>query len=139
MFPSHATVVGDEGQNYWLCVFFSEPAGTGETHVFVTAVWNAGAGTGRVRDRIAPILGIPPRFDQPVLPFPRLAQAGSGQKQGSGGPISRWAHERRGAHDPLPAPPPPRPSPPRSEPPPSPPPPPHPPPPPPPSFPPPPP
>ena len=60
---------------YLFLIVYDEPQATAETHGFATAAWNAGAVTGRVIDRIAPILGVPPRFDQPVLPLPRIAHS----------------------------------------------------------------
>jgi cell division protein FtsI (penicillin-binding protein 3) len=77
-FTTFTAIVPADKPKYLFLVVYDEPQGTPETHGFATAAWNAGAVTGRVIDRIAPILGIPPRFDQPQLPFPRLAQAGAG-------------------------------------------------------------
>ena len=79
-FTTFTAIVPADKPKYLFLVVYDEPQGTPETHGFSTAAWNAGAVTGRVIDRIAPILGIPPRFDQPQLPFPRLAQAGAGTK-----------------------------------------------------------
>jgi len=79
-FTTFTAVIPSDKPKYLFLVVYDEPQGTSETHGFATAAWNAGAVTGRVIDRIAPILGIPPRFDQPQLPFPRLAQAGAGTK-----------------------------------------------------------
>ncbi|MEM8773374.1 MAG: penicillin-binding protein 2, partial [Pseudomonadota bacterium] len=36
------------------------------------AAWNAAPTAGRVIERIAPILGVEPRFDQPVRSTPRV-------------------------------------------------------------------
>ena len=79
-FTTFTAILPADKPKYLFLVVYDEPQGTAETHGFATAAWNAGAVTGRVIDRIAPILGIPPRFDQPQLPFPRLAQAGAGTK-----------------------------------------------------------
>ena len=79
-FTTFTAIVPADKPKYLFLVVYDEPQGTAETHGFATAAWNAGAVTGRVIDRIAPILGIPPRFDQPQLPFPRLAQAGARTK-----------------------------------------------------------
>jgi len=80
-FTTFTAIVPADKPKYLFLVVYDEPQGTPETHGFSTAAWNAGAVTGRVIDRIGPILGIPPRFDQPQLPFPRLAQSGAGTKQ----------------------------------------------------------
>jgi cell division protein FtsI (penicillin-binding protein 3) len=42
-----------------------EPQAVPETHGFITSGWNAVPTGGRVIERIAPMLGIEPRFDLP--------------------------------------------------------------------------
>ena len=49
----------------------------GETFGFATAAWNAGTTTGKIIERVAPLLGLPPRFDPPVAPFPVMARMGA--------------------------------------------------------------
>jgi len=66
-----------------------EPQGLAETHGYRTAAWNSGQVTGRIIERAGPLLGVPPRFEQPVQPFPLLAKLGYGfanqpQKPGAG-------------------------------------------------------
>ena len=53
-----------------------EPQATPETHGFTTSGWNAVPVGGAVIARIAPLLGIEPRFDLP--PSDRLILAASG-------------------------------------------------------------
>ena len=50
---------------YQMMVILDEPQGIPETHGFATSAWNAGATAGRVVARIAPMLGVEPRFDMP--------------------------------------------------------------------------
>jgi cell division protein FtsI (penicillin-binding protein 3) len=50
---------------YQLMILLDEPQGIPETHGFATSAWNAGATAGRVIARIAPMLGIEPRFELP--------------------------------------------------------------------------
>jgi cell division protein FtsI (penicillin-binding protein 3) len=50
---------------YQLMIILDEPQGIPETHGFATSAWNAGATAGRVVARIAPMLGVEPRFDLP--------------------------------------------------------------------------
>jgi cell division protein FtsI (penicillin-binding protein 3) len=50
---------------YQMMVILDEPQGIPETHGFATSAWNAGATAGRVLARIAPMLGVEPRFDMP--------------------------------------------------------------------------
>jgi len=50
---------------YQLMIILDEPQGIPETHGFATSAWNAGATAGRVVARIAPMLGVEPRFELP--------------------------------------------------------------------------
>jgi len=80
-FTTFTAIAPSDKPKYLFLVVYDEPEAVKGTFGFTTAAWNAGVVTGRVIDRIAPILGLPPRFDQPVLPFPRLASTGAGSKQ----------------------------------------------------------
>jgi cell division protein FtsI (penicillin-binding protein 3) len=50
---------------YQLLIMLDEPQGLPETHGFATSGWNAAPTAGKVIARIAPLLGIAPRFDLP--------------------------------------------------------------------------
>jgi cell division protein FtsI (penicillin-binding protein 3) len=50
---------------YQLLIMLDEPQGLPETHGFSTSGWNAAPTAGKVIARIAPMLGIRPRFDLP--------------------------------------------------------------------------
>jgi cell division protein FtsI (penicillin-binding protein 3) len=50
---------------YQLLIMLDEPQGLPETHGYATSGWNAGPTAGKVIARIAPMLGIEPRFDLP--------------------------------------------------------------------------
>jgi cell division protein FtsI (penicillin-binding protein 3) len=50
---------------YQVLIMLDEPQALPETHGFTTSGWNAVPTAGRVINRIAPMLGIPPRFDLP--------------------------------------------------------------------------
>jgi cell division protein FtsI (penicillin-binding protein 3) len=50
---------------YQLMIILDEPQGLPETYGFATSGWNAAPTAGRVIARIAPMLGIEPRFDLP--------------------------------------------------------------------------
>jgi len=52
-----------------------EPQPTAETHGFATSGWNAAPVTARVITRIAPLLGLEPRFDLPAADQLILAAA----------------------------------------------------------------
>jgi cell division protein FtsI (penicillin-binding protein 3) len=50
---------------YLVTIILDEPQGTPETKGFATSGWNAAPTAGNVVERIAPMLGIVPRFDVP--------------------------------------------------------------------------
>jgi cell division protein FtsI (penicillin-binding protein 3) len=50
---------------YQLLIMLDEPQGLPETHGFTTSGWNAAPTAGKVVARIAPMLGVVPRFDLP--------------------------------------------------------------------------
>jgi cell division protein FtsI (penicillin-binding protein 3) len=60
---------------YQLLVMLDEPRALPETHGFITSGWNAVPTGGKVIARIAPLLGLDPRFDLP--PSDRLILAAS--------------------------------------------------------------
>jgi len=62
-----------DAPKYQLLVMLDEPQSLPETHGFITSGWNAVPTGGKVIARIAPLLGIEPRFDLP--PAERLILA----------------------------------------------------------------
>ncbi|RTL51905.1 MAG: penicillin-binding protein 2 [Bradyrhizobiaceae bacterium] len=64
-----------DNPKYQLLVMLDEPQALPETHGFITSGWNAVPTGGNVIARIAPLLGIAPRFDLP--PSDRLILAAS--------------------------------------------------------------
>jgi cell division protein FtsI (penicillin-binding protein 3) len=54
-----------------------EPQGLPETFGFSTAAWNAGATTGNIIERVAPMLSVPPRFEAPAQAFPLMTKLGA--------------------------------------------------------------
>ncbi len=61
---------------YALLIMLDEPQGIAETHRYATSGWNAVPVGGAVIGRIAPLLGLEPRFD--LLPADRLILASAG-------------------------------------------------------------
>jgi cell division protein FtsI (penicillin-binding protein 3) len=61
---------------YLVLTLMDEPQGLPETHGYRTAAWNAGQVSGKIIERAGPLLGVPPRFEQPIQPFPLLAKLG---------------------------------------------------------------
>jgi cell division protein FtsI (penicillin-binding protein 3) len=62
---------------YGLLIMLDEPQATPETHGFTTSGWNAVPVGGAVIARIAPLLGLEPRFDLPTADKLILASAGA--------------------------------------------------------------
>jgi cell division protein FtsI (penicillin-binding protein 3) len=64
-----------DNPQFQLLIMLDEPKALPETHGFITSGWNAVPTGGKVIARIAPLLGIEPRFDLP--PSDRLILATS--------------------------------------------------------------
>jgi cell division protein FtsI (penicillin-binding protein 3) len=69
-------IVPADKPKYLFFVMLDEPQGLPETGGYRTAAWNAGVITGKIIERVGPLLGVAPRFTPPVEPFPLLAQLG---------------------------------------------------------------
>jgi cell division protein FtsI (penicillin-binding protein 3) len=54
-----------DAPKYMLLVVLDEPKATPETHGFTTSGWNAAPITGRMVERVAPLLGVEPVYDAP--------------------------------------------------------------------------
>jgi cell division protein FtsI (penicillin-binding protein 3) len=63
---------------YLFMTVMDEPQGLPEDGHYATAAYNSGYVTGRLIERVAPILGLEPRLELPNLPFPLLARLGYG-------------------------------------------------------------
>ena len=61
---------------YLLLIMLDEPQPTADTHGYATSGWNAVPVGGAVIARIAPLLGIEPRFELPASEKLILASAG---------------------------------------------------------------
>jgi cell division protein FtsI (penicillin-binding protein 3) len=68
-------IIPADKPRYQLLIMLDEPQALKETYGFITSGWNAVPTAGNVITRIAPLLGIEPRFDLP--PSDRLILAGS--------------------------------------------------------------
>jgi cell division protein FtsI (penicillin-binding protein 3) len=69
-----AVLPADEPR-FLLLIMLDEPKPTAETHGFATSGWNAAPVTAKVITRIAPLLGLEPRFDLPAADQLLLAAA----------------------------------------------------------------
>ena len=78
VFTTFTAIAPSDKPKYLFLTVYDEPQGVPETHGQRTAAWNAGATTGRIIERVTPLLGLPPR---PVIPtgnFPAVARLGIG-------------------------------------------------------------
>jgi cell division protein FtsI (penicillin-binding protein 3) len=72
---SFTAILPADNPQFQLLIMLDEPKALPETHGFITSGWNAVPTGGKVIARIAPLLGIEPRFDLP--PSDRLILATS--------------------------------------------------------------
>ncbi len=63
---SFTAVMPMDNPQYQVLVMIDEPKGLPETHGFITSGWNAVPTGGKVIARVAPLLGLKPRFDLPA-------------------------------------------------------------------------
>jgi cell division protein FtsI (penicillin-binding protein 3) len=78
LFTTFMAVAPADRPRYLFLTLMDEPQGLPETGGYATAAYNAGHVTGRIIERVGPILGLAPRFEPPHEPFPLLAKLGYG-------------------------------------------------------------
>lgn len=71
-------IMPSDKPRYLILTLYDEPQGVPETKGQRTAAWNAGAVTGKIIERVSPILGLPPRDEMPTGSFPMVARSGFG-------------------------------------------------------------
>ncbi|OYW68797.1 MAG: penicillin-binding protein [Bosea sp. 12-68-7] len=76
-FTTFTAIAPSDKPKYLFLAIYDEPKGYAESGGYSTAAWNAGITTGKVIERTAPILGLPPRFEPPTAPFPLMARLGA--------------------------------------------------------------
>jgi cell division protein FtsI (penicillin-binding protein 3) len=76
-FTTFTAVVPADKPKYVFLTIMDEPQAVEGTHGFSTAGWNAGPITGNIIERVAPLLGVPPRFEPPAQPFPLMSRLGA--------------------------------------------------------------
>jgi cell division protein FtsI (penicillin-binding protein 3) len=76
LLTSFTAILPADKPRYQILIMLDEPQGLPETHGYATSGWNAAPTAGRVINRIAPMLGIAPRFDLPPAEQLILAKAG---------------------------------------------------------------
>ncbi len=76
-FNTFMTMFPMDKPKYLVMIIFDEPQGLPETYGYSTAAWNSGDVAGKVIQRIAPLLGVAPRFEPPLHPFPLMEKQGA--------------------------------------------------------------
>ena len=59
---------------YLFLTLLDEPQGISETHGFATSGWNSAPTTGKIIERVGPMLDMLPRFEFPNQPFPMVSR-----------------------------------------------------------------
>jgi cell division protein FtsI (penicillin-binding protein 3) len=77
LFTTFMAVAPSDKPRYLFMTIYDEPQGLPETQGFATSGWNASPTTGRIIERVAPLLSISPRFEAPDRPFPLMARVGA--------------------------------------------------------------
>jgi cell division protein FtsI (penicillin-binding protein 3) len=62
---------------YVFLTILDEPQAIQGTFGFMTSGWNAAPTTGNIVERVAPLLGVPPRFEAPPNAFPLMVKLGA--------------------------------------------------------------
>ena len=78
LFTTFMAIAPSDKPKYLFMTLMDEPKGLPETGGFATAAYNSGSVTGKIIERVGPLLGLPPRFETPTQPFPLLARLGFG-------------------------------------------------------------
>lgn len=76
-FTTFMAIAPSDRPRYLFMTIFDEPQPTPDSGGYATSGWNASPTTGRIIERIAPLLGLPPRFEAPERPFPLMVRAGA--------------------------------------------------------------
>jgi cell division protein FtsI (penicillin-binding protein 3) len=84
LFTTFMAVAPADKPKYLFLTIMDEPQGLPETGGYATAAYNAGFVTGKIIERVGPLVGLPPRFEAPKLPFPLIAKLGYGQPAPAG-------------------------------------------------------
>jgi cell division protein FtsI (penicillin-binding protein 3) len=79
VFTTFMAILPADKPKYLFLALMDEPQAVPGTYGYHTAAWNSGEVTGKIIERVAPLLGMPPQIQLPVMPFPLLARMGYGQ------------------------------------------------------------
>lgn len=73
-FTTFTAVLPSDKPKYVFMTIMDEPQAVEGTYGFSTAGWNVAPITGNIVERVAPLLGVPPRFEPPAHPFPLMSR-----------------------------------------------------------------
>jgi len=76
-FTTFMAIVPADKPRYLFLVIFDEPQATPDSYGYTTAAYNAGAVAGNLIQRVAPLVGIMPRFEVAAHPFPLMEKLGA--------------------------------------------------------------
>ncbi len=79
VFTTFMAILPADHPKYLFLALMDEPQAVPGTYGYHTAAWNSGEVTGKVIERVAPLLNMPPQIQLPPMPFPLLARMGYGQ------------------------------------------------------------
>lgn len=79
VFTTFMAILPADKPKYLFLVLMDEPQAVPGTYGYHTAAWNSGDVCGKIIQRVAPLLDLPPMIQMPVMPFPLLARMGYGQ------------------------------------------------------------
>ncbi|RYC30043.1 penicillin-binding protein 2 [Lichenibacterium minor] len=72
------SVVPADKPKYLFFVMMEDPQAAEGTYGYHTAAWNSGDVCGKIMERVAPLLNLPPNLNLPTNPFPTVAKLGIG-------------------------------------------------------------
>ena len=78
VFTTFMAILPADKPKYLFLTLMDEPQAVPGTFGYHTAAWNSGDVTGKIIERVTPMLNLAPKFELPVMPFPLLAQLGYG-------------------------------------------------------------
>ena len=78
VFTTFMAVLPADKPKYLFLTLMDEPQAIPGTYGYHTAAWNSGDVTGKIIERVTPLLGLPPALNLPQMPFPLLARMGYG-------------------------------------------------------------
>ncbi|WP_442919160.1 peptidoglycan D,D-transpeptidase FtsI family protein [Methylobacterium sp. Leaf118] len=86
LFTTFTAAAPMDKPKYLFVTIMDEPQGLPESGGYATAAWNSGVVTGRIIERVSPIVGLPPKFEAPAKPFPLMVKLGAYHATQTGGP-----------------------------------------------------